>query len=55
MRKGQIKAPREMCRALGVLPVRSKSVFEKYRGIGTKSVRRGRKAVVRWVRDQRGG
>ncbi|HEX4546344.1 MAG TPA: AbrB/MazE/SpoVT family DNA-binding domain-containing protein [Candidatus Acidoferrum sp.] len=37
-----------------VRPVRTKSPFEKYRGIGTVGIRRGRKAVVRWVRELRG-
>jgi AbrB family looped-hinge helix DNA binding protein len=37
-----------------VRPVRTKSPFEKYRGIGTVGIRRGKKAVVRWVRELRG-
>lgn len=37
-----------------VRPVRTKSPFEKYRGVGTPGIRRGRKAVVRWVRNLRG-
>ena len=37
-----------------VRPVRTKSPFEKYRGVGTLGIRRGRKAVVRWVRNLRG-
>jgi AbrB family looped-hinge helix DNA binding protein len=37
-----------------VRPVRTKSPFEKYRGIGTPGVPRGRKAVLRWVRELRG-
>jgi AbrB family looped-hinge helix DNA binding protein len=36
-----------------VRPVRTTSPFEKYRGIGTPGIRRGRKAVVRWVRELR--
>ena len=36
-----------------VWPVREKSPFEKYRGIGTASIGRGRKAVVRWIRELR--
>jgi antitoxin PrlF len=36
-----------------VRPVRTTSPFEKYRGIGTPGIRRGKKAVVRWVRDLR--
>jgi len=37
-----------------VRPVRMKSPFEKYRGIGSPGIGRGRKAVVRWLRDLRG-
>ncbi len=36
-----------------VRPVRAKSPFEKYRGIGTPGVSRGRKGVLRWVRELR--
>lgn len=41
-------------RGVRVRPVRTKSPFEKYRGIGTPGIRRGKKAVVKWVRDLRG-
>jgi AbrB family looped-hinge helix DNA binding protein len=37
-----------------VRPVRTKSPFEKYRGIGGPGIRGGRKAVVQWVRELRG-
>jgi AbrB family looped-hinge helix DNA binding protein len=37
-----------------VRPVRTKSPFEKYRGIGSPGIRRGRNAVVRWLRELRG-
>ena len=37
-----------------VRPVRTRSPFEKYRGIGTPRIPRGKKAVVRWVRAMRG-
>ena len=33
-----------------VRPVRTKSPFEKYRGIGRPGIARGKKAVVEWVR-----
>jgi antitoxin PrlF len=36
-----------------VRPVRTKSAFEKYRGIAGSGAPRGRKAVVRWVRNLR--
>jgi len=39
--------------AARVRPVRSKSPFEKFRGIGTPGIPRGRKAVLRWLRDLR--
>ena len=34
--------------------MRTKSPFEKYRGIGSPGIRRGKKAVVQWVRNLRG-
>jgi antitoxin PrlF len=37
-----------------VRPVRARSPFEKYQGIGTPGVSRGKKRVVRWVREMRG-
>ncbi len=37
-----------------VRPVRTSSPFEKYRGIGSPGIPRGKKAVVKWVRDLRG-
>ena len=37
-----------------VRPVRTKSPFEKYRGIGSPGIARGREGVVRWVRELRG-
>lgn len=37
-----------------VLPVRVKSPFEKYRGIGSPGIPRGKKGVVGWVRQLRG-
>ncbi len=37
-----------------VRPVRVESPFEKYRGIGTPGIQRGKRAVVRWVRAIRG-
>jgi hypothetical protein len=51
MSKGKITVPRKIRRAPIVW---AKSPFEKYRGIGTPGIRRGRKAVVRWVRELRG-
>ncbi len=37
-----------------VRPIRTKSPFEKYRGIGTPGVARGRRAVLQSVRQLRG-
>lgn len=37
-----------------VRPVRTKSPFAKYRGIGNRRVGSGRKAIARWVREMRG-
>jgi len=36
-----------------VKPMRESSPFEKYRGIGTAGIARGRKAVVQWIRELR--
>jgi hypothetical protein len=30
------------------------SPFEKYRGIGNPGIPRGRKAIIRWIREMRG-
>ncbi len=37
-----------------VRPVRTKSAFEKYRGIGNPGVKSGRKAIIRYFRKLRG-
>jgi AbrB family looped-hinge helix DNA binding protein len=37
-----------------VRPVRTKSPFEKYRGVGPPGIAHGRKTVVKWVRKLRG-
>jgi antitoxin PrlF len=37
-----------------VRPLRTRSPFEKYRGIGSPGIARGKKAVVEWVRKLRG-
>jgi AbrB family looped-hinge helix DNA binding protein len=37
-----------------VRPVRTRSPFEKFRGIGTPGISRGRKGVLRWSRKLRG-
>ena len=37
-----------------VTGVRNESVFEKYRGIGTPGIGKGRKAIQKWLRELRG-
>jgi AbrB family looped-hinge helix DNA binding protein len=37
-----------------VRPVRTKSPFAKYRGIGNPGLGSGKKAINRWVRQMRG-
>ncbi len=37
-----------------VRPVRNKSVFSKYRGIGNPEIKSGRKSISRWLRELRG-
>jgi antitoxin PrlF len=37
-----------------VRPVRSKSAFSKYRGIGNPGIGSGRKSIGRWLRSLRG-
>ena len=37
-----------------VTAVRKDSVFEKYRGIGTPGIGKGRKAIQKWLRELRG-
>jgi len=37
-----------------VRPVRSKSAFSKYRGIGNPVIRSGKKNIRQWLREMRG-
>ncbi|MGA9511152.1 MAG: AbrB/MazE/SpoVT family DNA-binding domain-containing protein [Candidatus Sulfotelmatobacter sp.] len=37
-----------------VRPVRSRSAFSKYRGIGNPGIGLGRKGISRWLREMRG-
>lgn len=41
-------------KGIRVRPVRTKSAFSKYRGIGTPGIASGRKAINRWLRGMRG-
>jgi antitoxin PrlF len=54
VRPGDTLLFEEEGRGVRVRPVRTKSRFEKYRGIGTPGIPRGRKAVLRWLRELRG-
>lgn len=36
-----------------VRPVRAKSPFAKYRGIGNRGIGSGKKAITRWTREMR--
>jgi antitoxin PrlF len=37
-----------------IRPVRTQSVFEKYRGVGNPGIPSGKKAINRWLREMRG-
>ena len=37
-----------------VRPVRTVSPFEKYRGIGNPGIPRGKKAILKYIREMRG-
>jgi antitoxin PrlF len=37
-----------------VRPVRTESPFEKFRGIGNPGMPRGKKAILRYIREMRG-
>ena len=41
-------------KGIRVRPVRSKSAFAKYRGIGNPGIGSGRKSIGRWLRSLRG-
>jgi antitoxin PrlF len=41
-------------KGIRVRPVRNKSAFSKYRGIGNPDIRSGRKGIRRWLRELRG-
>jgi antitoxin PrlF len=44
----------EVGNAIKLTAIRQDSPFEKYRGIGTRGIAKGRKAVQRWLRETRG-
>ncbi|MHB8218630.1 MAG: AbrB/MazE/SpoVT family DNA-binding domain-containing protein [Candidatus Sulfotelmatobacter sp.] len=41
-------------KGIRVRPVRRKSSFSKYRGIGNPEIPSGRKSIARWLRGMRG-
>ena len=41
-------------RGVRIRPLRARSPFEKYRGIGNPEIPSGRKAVRHWIRQLRG-
>jgi AbrB family looped-hinge helix DNA binding protein len=41
-------------KGIRVRPVRSKSAFSKYRGIGNSKISSGRKSITKWLRGMRG-
>jgi AbrB family looped-hinge helix DNA binding protein len=41
-------------KGVSIRPLKAKSPFEKYRGIGNPGLPSGRKAVRRWLRELRG-
>lgn len=41
-------------KGIRVRPVRTKSRFGEYRGIGNQGIPSGREGIIRWVRELRG-
>ena len=41
-------------KGIRVRPLRSKSAFSKYRGIGNSEIPSGRKSIAKWMRGMRG-
>ena len=41
-------------KGIRVRPVRTKSAFSKYRGIGNPGIRGGRKGIAHWLEELRG-
>lgn len=41
-------------KGIRVRPVRTKSPFARFKGIGNPGIASGRKGITRWVREQRG-
>lgn len=53
VRAGDVLLFEEDKTGVRVRPVRAKSPFAKYRGIGNREVASGKKAINRWTREMR--
>jgi antitoxin PrlF len=54
VRAGDVLLFEEDKTGVRVRPVRAKSPFAKYRGIGNRGIGSGKKAITRWTREMRG-
>jgi AbrB family looped-hinge helix DNA binding protein len=54
VRAGDVLLFEEDETGIRVRPVRVKSPFAKYRGIGNRGIGSGKKAITRWTRKMRG-
>ncbi len=53
VRAGDVLLFEEDKTGVRVRPVRAKSPFAKYRGIGNRRIGSGKKAIIRWTRAMR--
>jgi AbrB family looped-hinge helix DNA binding protein len=53
VRAGDVLLFEEDKTGVRVRPVRAKSPFAKYRGIGNREIGSGKKAIIRWTRAMR--
>ena len=53
VRPGDVLLFEEDKTGIRVRPVRTKSPFAKYRGIGNPGIGSGKKAINRWIREMR--
>jgi antitoxin PrlF len=54
VRAGDVLLFEEDKTGVRVRPVRTKSPFAKYRGIGNRGIGSGKRAINRWMREMRG-
>lgn len=54
VRTGDKLAFEERSGEMRVVPIRAKSPFARYRGIGNPGIGSGRRAIQKWLRDVRG-